>query len=312
MPPGRYWNVEWLNQNAQRNYPLSEEATLRDENDSFELPNDLIVDLVWPVHVSSTVLPGLFHIINVGVFSNGVSISIGYNGITIASVSIPATGFESNSTYYIQGTGDFYDSLGTITIGHIETAQQTPGSWTFDLAGGRLEPSVVRPDLRGVSGVIVVNGSDRSERITGDVVFEAGQNFKIDYIAATPTSNPQLVFNAIDGEGLIADCTCEGGDEDAPCIRRLSGVPPDDHDNIDLEGNDCLEVEPGENAVILKDTCSDPCCGCEELQVITTTLQMMLNQVHSLENLASRIDSAIFQIQTNLLASKMNTPPCEL
>ena len=27
MAIGNVWNIEWLNQNSQRNYPLSEEAT---------------------------------------------------------------------------------------------------------------------------------------------------------------------------------------------------------------------------------------------------------------------------------------------
>ena len=30
MPLDGLWNIEWLNQNSQRNYPLSEEASLKD------------------------------------------------------------------------------------------------------------------------------------------------------------------------------------------------------------------------------------------------------------------------------------------
>ena len=119
------WNIEWLNQNSQRNYPLSEEASLKDTTDSYTLPLDLVVDLVWPVHADASVETDKFHIHSLAIFGNGVSITIGYDGTAIGSMSVSATTHVRNQSYFISGTGDFHDSVGKITIGSLDNAMSS-------------------------------------------------------------------------------------------------------------------------------------------------------------------------------------------
>ena len=41
------WNLEWLNHNSQRNYPIADDATGYDETGTFKIPEDFIVEFVW-------------------------------------------------------------------------------------------------------------------------------------------------------------------------------------------------------------------------------------------------------------------------
>ena len=49
MPIG-IWNLEWLNHNSQRSYPLAEDATKTDITGTFTLPDDFILGLYFPIH----------------------------------------------------------------------------------------------------------------------------------------------------------------------------------------------------------------------------------------------------------------------
>ncbi len=307
MPPaGPIWNIDWLNTNSQRKYPLSEEAGVRDTSDSFSIPNDFIVDFIWPVHADPTIDPTLFHVAAIGIFGTGVAVSIGYNGTVIGNVSIDATTFQRNTTYFVQGAGDFFDTVGKIVIGSLETLLENAGSFQFDISNGRFEPTVIRPDVRGVSALYLRNGEDLSEPIQGDIVLQAGRNFLINRVAGPGAEPDRIILSAIDGAGLNQDCDCN---ENAtlPCIQTINGIAPDENGDFALLGDDCLELQAIANGIQMVDNCSRPCCGCDELQVVLNAVQTFANQVFALEQLASQIEGRMEVIQTNLLSSKSGT-----
>lgn len=307
MPPaGPIWNIDYLNANSQRKYPLSEEAGLRDTSDSFSLPNDFLVDFLWPIHADATIDPSLFHLAAVGIFGTGVTISIGYDGAVIGNVSIDATTFQRNTTYFVQGAGDFFDTVGKVVVGSLETLLENAGSFQFDVVNGRFEPTVIRPDVRGVSAFYIRNGTDLSEAIQGDIVLQAGTNFLINRVPGPGAEPDRIILSAIDGAGLNQDCDCN---ENAtlPCIQTINGIAPDENGDFALLGDDCLELQAIANGIQLADNCSRPCCGCDELQVVLDAVQTFANQVFALEQLASQIEGRMEMIQTNLLSSKSGT-----
>lgn len=307
MPPvGPVWNVDWLNANAQRAYPLSEVATRKDVSGDFILPDDFIVDLVWPVQASTTIDPAKFHIAGVGIFGGGVTVAIGYDGTVIGNVSITSAGFIRNTTYFISGSGNFFDTVGKIVIGSLTEVMKGSGSFIFDLNGGRLEPTTIRPDLRGVSSLYVKNGEEISDAIQGDVVLEAGTNFRIQLIDAIGLEPNRIRFSAIDGAGFNQDCSCVEN-TDLPSIKTINGISPNSNGNFLLQGDDCLKLTAITNGLKVADECSKPCCGCQELDVVQSTLTTVLNQVTSLENLAYRLETAVNALQTNLIASKVGS-----
>jgi hypothetical protein len=297
-------NVGWLNQNALRAYPLSQSATRRDTSNSYTLSDDLIVDMVLPVNAALNYNPASFYISQVNVFGVGITIEVSYwTGVAASIVGSIAVDTEnanvSDKVYYLQGEGDFEGVLGKVVIGTADTALQRPGAYTFDLAGARIESSIIVPDLRGVSGFRVIEDeTDEGVLYQGDIALEAGSNFRIgvsDYLGKTV-----LTLSAIDGEGTIADCACEGEMAELEPIRTINGVLPDSLGNINLLGDDCLEVTPqaGDNAVQLTDKCSKPCCGCPELDVLVDDQKRTRDQVQTLENLTRKLESNLDVMQT--------------
>lgn len=304
-------NQEWLNQNSMRRYPLSEEATAVDSTGSYKLPDAFLVDMVLPVHATLNIDPSKFHVMQVAIFGTGVNLTIGHNGVIAGTVSILTASFTRNSTFFVQGVGDFSDMLGKVVIGDLDAAMEAgAGVYNFDLAAGRIEASVVVPDIRGLTGLRVKTGDTYSDLIQGDVAFEAGTNVRLDVTTIGGVS--VLTINAIDGEGTVADCACEGAIDDRPSIKTINGVHPDSSGNIELIGDDCLEISPASgdiptelqpHTVQLKDTCSKPCCGCPELETLVSDQQRVRDEVNTLIGVATRLEAAVSAMQAAIAAS---------
>lgn len=295
-------NPGWLNSNALRAYPLSETATRQDTTASYTLPNNFLVDMVISVNGALSYSPANFYISQLTVFGTGVVLEISYwtgtEATLLGTVSIQSSSFEQYDTFQIEGEDDFEGVTGKLVVGSLDTVLLTPGVFSFALAGGRIEPTVVVPDIRGVTGLRIIDGDDLGTLYQGDIAFEAGSNFRI------TTSNfsgiTVLEFNAIDGEGTVAACVCEDDAADSPAIRTINNVPPDSLGNINLLGDDCLVPDPkaDENAVEISDVCSKPCCGCPELETLVADQNRMRDQVQTLENLASRLEGVVSVMQT--------------
>lgn len=303
--PLEIWNVEWPNVNSQRAFPLMEGQSLQDGE--FTLPNDLLVDLTLSVNISQTPVIDLskFHLAQVGIFSSGVVLSFAYDGSVFATVNIPIISFAEYSSYVIQGIAPFFDSYGWVTIGKIATALKTPGAWNFTADTARLAPTTLRPSLRAFSSINVVNNTDRSPPLQGDVLFEAGRNFRFRVNPATNT----VYFDAIDGSEFNEECDCNNLDLAAPPIRTVNGVAPNDAGELSLRGTSCVSIVPSVNALVIEDLCSEPCCDCRELEVVMTTLDSMLGQLQTLEMVAERLDNVIQNVQGTILASKTTGIP---
>ena len=293
------WNVDWYNASSQRAYPLSGDVSRKDVSGSFTIPDDLIVDLLWPVHSDSTVDPTKFHIGAIGVFGSGVTIALAYDGTVIGNVSINASTHTRNAAYAITGMGDFYDTVGRIVIGSLENTLQYGGSFTFNMADALLVPTAIRPDIRGLTSLRLKNGDDLSDPIQGDVVLQAGTNFSITF---DPVTN-HILLSAVDGAGLNEAVDCLEGTTPEP-IRTINGVGPDSGGELTLLGDDCVAVEQGTNALTLRDKCSKPCCGCDELKIIENTVLTLQNQVFSLENLGSNLAAQITALSAGLLRTE--------
>jgi hypothetical protein len=320
MPENALWNVEWPNVNASRKYPLAQNATMQDVSVDFVLPNDLIVDFILPVHASldPDIDPTLFHVAQIGVFSAGVVISFGYDGEVFATVNVPSNGFSKYSTYVVTGTGQFLDSRGWVTIGGIEDTLRSAGAWSFNVAGGRIHPMCIRPDLRAVTSIVVIDSAGESRPVVGDIAFMAGSNFqfrvekKEDYPDEFPPRlRDRIIFDAVDNSDLDDSCECNNIDETAPCVRTINGLPGDITGNIQLQpGSSCLEITGSGHTITIADKCSEPCCDCRELDVVIQAIETVTSQVFEIENAVAQLDREVSATRINLLASKTTGLPC--
>jgi len=313
MPLGN-WNLQWLNHNSQRSYPLTEWATKVDSADTIKVPNSLIVALYFPVHAGQNVEPQRFYLQSLAVYPTGFNIGIGYednsrNPPLVASVNVAKSTHTENRSYALAGSGDFDDSVGKIVIGSLDEAGDLPpGQYDFDYAGGALESDAIRPMIRGITSITVVRGLERSDRLYGDIELVAGSNMRI-----TPSqvgsAAPQITFSAIEGEGLNEDCVCEE-EQTGPCIRTINGIHPLPDGNFRFIGDDCLTIEPTDNGLQLVDVCSEPCCGCEELQALVSQIDRFADGVVTLQNFANTLGSEVTQFHQVVLGSRLGDQGC--
>jgi hypothetical protein len=303
------WNIEWLNQNMSRAYPLVDWATRQDTAGAITLPDDFLVGFYFPISAGVNVAPERFFLKELGVYSLGYTLGIGYDdGVAppalAATVSIARSTHTENRSYAVAGTGNFDDCIGTIVIGRLDNIDQLPpGQYTFDLDGAGFEVDCIRPMIRGISSLTVRTGQTSGTRLYGDIVLSAGENMRI--TASGTGGSSTITFSAIDGEGLTDSCTCEDTENTPPCIRTINGIPPTADGNFRLLGDDCLTLSAITNGLQFADTCSKPCCGCEELNAILQQLDRFTDGAKTLQLFVNRLSGEVTQMSQVVLGSRL-------
>lgn len=302
------WNLEWLNANSQRSYPLAEFSTKVDTTGTFTIPDSLILGIYMPIHSGLVVYPENFYIKTISVFATGLSLEIGYwngsAGVIVASATIAFSSHSEYKTYSLVGDGDFVDCFGKIVFGKLDELSTLPaGSYDFSFSAGQLDTDTIRPMIRGVSSITVVNGQSVSNRLQGDISFIAGTNMSI--TAGGSSGNYSITFNAISGEGLNIDCNCIDDDNLGACVRTINGIHPDVTGNFGLVGDDCLTLSSIQNGLQIQDICSKPCCGCTELQAVTNDLVRFGDAANSLTNFLNRLEGSVNRMNLTVLGSRL-------
>ena len=304
------WNLELLNHNSQRAFPLAPHAARTDTTGTITLPNSFLVGLELTVHAGLSVEPSKIFLYSVLISPIGFSLAFAYDdgGPTIvATTNFARSTHTEYDSYAVVGKNDFDDCVGHVLIGNLTEMDELPaGEYFFTAAAGMLDPHAIMPGIRGVSSLSVVNGNDRSARIYGDVTFVAGTNFRI---TATTGDSPTIVFNAISGEGLNQTCVCNEL-QDAPCIRTINGIPGDPDGNFRIDGNRCIVVAPSTHGVELSNDCSTPCCGCAELAALQDQLNQFADGRAALQSVADRTHSEVSTMTLVVLASKVGDDAC--
>lgn len=311
MPVGN-WNLQWLNHNAQRSYPLTTSATKKDVTSTLTIPDSFIVSLYFPTHAGSAFTPSNFYISAVLLAPTGFNIVIGYSdGISdnanVAAANIARASYVPNTAYALAGIGDFADSVGHIVLGTLDEIDQEPaGLYTFDKAGGALEPDTIRPMLRSVSSLRVFNNNEYGDRIYGHVTLVAGTNIRLS--TGVSGGETYITIDAINGENLNQQCLCDvvqGG----PCITSINGVTTSDG-NFVLAPNTCLSFTAIQNGLKIEDTCAQPCCGCSELDALRDQVNRFGDGITTLQNFVTRLGSEVTQMSLVVLGSRLNNSSC--
>lgn len=310
MPIGN-WNLQWLNHNSQRSYPLTERATKLDDTGTIRLPDSFIVALYLPIHSGLAFAPNNFFIKSVLIAPTGFNITVGYdnNGtaVDVAAANIIRSNYQPNRSYALGGLGDFDDCVGRVVLGVLDEVDQLPpGLYSFSRVAGELEPDTIRPMLRAVTRLRVSNNGELSEPIYGDVTLVAGNNVRI--TAVTSGVETDIIFDAIANTNLNEECYCEVP-EIGDCIRCINGVCSTDG-NFILAPDDCIQITPMSNGLKLADTCAQPCCGCTELDAIVNQINRFGDGVTTLQNFITRLGSEVTQMSLVVLGSQLGDSGC--
>lgn len=312
MPLG-HWNLEFLNHNSQRNYPLALSASRQDLTLSLQIPNDFLVSADIAIHPTIGMETTNFFIRQLGIHSSGIQITVAYdnNGlpIDVATAAIPRNS-ELYSTHLLSGVAGFESVVGSLVIGKLDAIYAQPaGLFNFDIAGSRFESNVVRPMIRGISSLRISNAAGTTSRdFFGIIELVAGSNIQLSSSQAGSVS--QIIISAISGEGTIESCVCEGEAASLPCIKTINGVAADPQGNVTLQGDNCITVTPTTGGLKLTDACCQPCCGCEELEAITRDLERFNQQRTTFETYVNQLSAEIGRMRTSTLGSRLGDRRC--
>jgi hypothetical protein len=306
MPIGN-WNLQWLNHNSQRSYPLTERATKVDNSGTIKIPDNFIVGMYFPIHAGTSFQVDGFFIKNLLISPTGFNVTLGYSDgtttIDVAGANIIRSNYAPNRSYALGGIDDFDDCVGTIVLGSLDGVDELPpGFYTFEPEAGEIEPDVIRPMIRSVTRLQVLNNSEFSQPIYGHVTLVAGTNIRID--VNTINDETEIVFSAISGLNLNKDCLCNVPPA-GECIKCINGVCSGDG-TFTFAQDSCVEISPITNGLSFKETCAEPCCGCKELDAITTQLDRLGDGVTTLQGFVTRLGAEVTQMNLVVLGSRLS------
>ena len=298
--------IEWADHNTERSYPLTVDSSKKDSSGSFVIPDDFLVGMSLAVNVSSNIKPNYFYISKIGVFPQGFTLTVSYDDGSlkevVATANISRNAYKKYEWYRLTGVGAFSDTVGHVQLGNLDGVDSQPaGLFEFDKDSARLEADVIKPVLRGVTSIRIKNGNNLSAPIYGHVVLSAGQNTKIESSVSSGVTT--IVINAIEGEGLNDDCLCES---EAPCIKTINRIPPASDGNFTITPGTCIDIQALGNGLQISDTCSEPCCGCEELETITNELVNLGNRIQTAERVAQELSAKIGLLESIFQSSTID------
>lgn len=298
------WNLQWLNHNAQRSYPICDWASKKCKiSDEIRLPDDFLLAINFAISTALTVNIDQFYISSVSISTQGVTVNIGYKDVSdIVAVSHLPLLDDEVVTGALTGINEFDDTVGYIAINPKSSIfKLTPGYYTFDYEATAIEPDCIRPMLRAVTSVRIQNSGSYSEKLYGDIVLVAGNNISLDIVSHDATRSV-IRISAISSEEDMYTQKC--GDIDnkkMQCITSINGVTGDNGGNISINGLGCMAVGSGGNTIILTDTCAEPCCGCAETNALEAQIDRVISGENTLNDFIDKLINGVEKIEGQLL-----------
>jgi len=300
---------EWLNSNSGRNYPFLENSRRTDLSGVFTIPNSLIV--AAQINIPRSFLGWDFFVSQVSVTMDVVSVDLGaYNTDTVkrvATVSCRKSAGKNVAIPFV-GEGDAYSIVGSITFGDLEETIRTAiGAFSFHQDQATFETGVVFTSVPSMEALEVVSSSGQTAaKLQGIVKLKGGNNIKLSYEPRGDDPYGIIRIDAISGENLERPEDCENATGGRPpCIRLINGVSANENGEFWIEESECIEISPdsGKNSIRVIDLCSQTCCGCEQLEILTTALEQLRAQEEALRLLVNSTQSQQSSMISGLIAS---------
>lgn len=302
-------NIEWLNQNLLRQYPLHEGAAIPPKlsnggvAEGVSIPTCLLVDFNFtvPFDAASGELPSLTGVIHSGdAFS--IEVSIGDSPLTAYTVNIGSHAI--NSAYPLSGQGEYADCHGWVVFGDLErAARELPeGAYRFDPGQAPFEVSTLRAAPRGVRSITAIGkyGLREYAPLYGNVKLIAGS----DVVVRNDSPNNAIWLQAQSGVGYERTAPCDCGAEAHRVVGSINGMTFDD---ISIVGDGtCVTVTATQDppVITISDACSTPCCGCSELNFVTSAVDTITQSIATLNAYAAELQQRLAELSVNQLATR--------
>ena len=206
-----------------------------------------------------------------------------------------------NQGYKLAGQNAYDDAVGRIAIGDLSSLEYDipPGQYQFE---AELEPTTVRPDIRGVRALKVISADGSiSDSIYGTVYLRAGINMQITHIP--DPIEPVIRFDSLTND-LEEECDCDSELLSPTPITSVNGVAPDGTGNITISApGECTKISGGQGQITIEDDCAEPCCGCEELETLISTLELLTVNSERLQEFADTLQQRQEEFSEKVLRS---------
>lgn len=290
-------NLDFLNLNSLRNYPIQDDLSRVSDDGQFTIPNSLIVDMsVCPPQTGDALIvvgdvPQLY-ISRIVSGSANLVIEISVNGYGVFGTFQTVLSSISENTDVALTPGSLFPSAtGIITIGSIADLTNLPyGNFTFSYPNTGLLMRVFSPNNSGVSWINFSDAQGNSAVLTGNIELIGNSNIQFRTVS-------DIVY--IDaGEGLGLNKTCTTVPEP---ILTINGVGPDSNGNFTLIGSNCVNIADASFGVLLTNPCGQPCLGCDAIDTLTTQVNSLESSVLNLKTFVDGLQNVITQA-TNLIS----------
>ena len=301
-------NIEWLNQNLLRAYPLREDADFTPLLPSgaratgLRLPTCLVTDFSFTVAFddadgSVPELTGVTHA------ADGFSFELSLGGTVLATRSATISGHKVNQVYPLVGQGDNADCGGWLVLGDLERAAEELPEGVYRFAPGQLpfEVSTLRMAPRGVRSITAVGkyGLRTYAPLYGNVRIIAGQDMTV----RNDSANNAIWLQAESKTGYERTEPCDCGAESTRRVRLINGMAAEEVQIVGASG--CMSVtdDTSRHLVKIADTCSTPCCGCAELNFVESAIATINKSLATLNGYAEALRARVAELKSNEAAT---------
>lgn len=275
-------SLDWTSLNSLRRYPLREGSSALSVDETFSIPDSLIVDFTLS---ATSDVARKFYISRLFNKLAAVIIEISDDvGNIVGTIEATKSGHTQDKDYYLTATSNYVGANGKMTIGIFDDlATQPSGNFSFLKSATEFEPRTIIPGLQGVDRITFTDTQNGSYTLTGDVVVASRNNLKFSYFDSA------VNLDAGDNLGLNKACATSN------CIQSINGVVPDpSNGNVNLLGVSCLSVSSDAQYTLnLQDTCCTPCSGCNDLEELTTRLTSLENKFLDLKGAYNDVNSQL-------------------
>lgn len=280
--------LDFLNQNSLRNYPIKDDLGRVSNDGIFTIPNTLIVDMALCASGHDTLN---LYISRINVSSKNLSIEISANGIGVFGVfqtSLPLSGY--NTDIALTPGSLFPSAAGAVTIGSTDDLADLPsGNFSFNYSNTALLMRVYGPSSPGLSWLSFTDTKGNNSTLTGYVQLNGHSNIQF------RSGSGVMYLDAGENLGLNKVCVAT-----LTPITSINGVPPDATGNFTLIPEQCVSLTPAQNGLFVGDNCGQPCMGCTEMATLTTQVNSLESSIINIRNFTNNLEAAITQATTLL------------
>lgn len=267
-------NLDFLNLNALRNYPVRDDMSRISTDGGFTIANDFIVDLQLAATYDPT---RRFYISRISNFEDQITVELSDQNNTVAGTFvIDTTQYTQFQDVYFTPTSSYVGATGVLVVGWLDGIRLQPtGNFLFTLGTAELEARAIIPALQGINRIIFKNADGSSFALTGDIEILARTNLRF----SNPDDDNRIVIDAGENLGLNTDCGVNTN-----CIKTINGIPPEEDGDFTLDFSDCATLTPipANTGLLLQDICCKPCTGCNDIEELTNRLTSTETQLLAL------------------------------